>query len=115
MITHLVLFKLKPGVARDDRRVVEAVAALTALRGMVGGIERWEHGWNISDRAIAYDFALDSTFTTRDALAAYGPHPAHQAAVALLREVMDWVLCDFEAGAVEALQNQIMCYQGKQE
>ena len=105
MVTHLVLFKLKAGIARDDPRVVTAIASLTAVRGIIGGIERWEHGWNVTDRPIAYDFALDATFFTREALAAYGFHPAHQAAVSQLREVMDWVLCDFEPGVLEAGQN----------
>lgn len=102
MITHIVLFKLKPGVTRDDPRVGDAIATLVAVRGHVEGIERWDCGWNFTERPIAYDFALDSTFRSRGDLDAYGPHPAHQQAIVKLREVMDWVLCDFEleAGAV---------------
>ena len=62
----------------------------------LAGIERWDHGWNFTQRPVAYDFALDSTFRSRADLDAYGPHPAHQAAIVKLREVADWVLCDFE-------------------
>ena len=96
MVTHIVLLKLKPGFTRDDARVQDAVAALIAVRDHVDGIERWDHGWNLTPRPIAYDFALDSTFRSRADLDAYGPHPAHQAAIVKLREVMEWVLCDFE-------------------
>ena len=99
MLHHIVLLKLKPGLQREDPRVREAIDALLSLRGQIPGIERWEHGWNFNVRPIAYDFALDSTFTTRESFDAYGPHPLHQAAAVKLREVMDWVLCDFERGA----------------
>jgi hypothetical protein len=95
MVHHIVLIKLKPGITRDDARVRAGLAALVALREQIDGIERWEHGWNFNERPIAYDFALDSTFVSRAAFDAYGPHPAHQAAAAQLREVVDWVLCDF--------------------
>ena len=96
MVHHIVLMRLKPGVARDDPRVRDGLAALTALSGQIDGIARWEHGWNFTERPIAYDFALASTFVSRAAFDAYGPHPAHQAAAAQLRDVVDWVLCDFE-------------------
>ena len=99
MINHIVLFRLKPGVERSDARVRDSITALVALRDQIDGIERWQHGWNFSQRPVAYDYALDSTFRSRAALDAYGPHPAHQAAVVKLREVWDWVLCDFEPEA----------------
>lgn len=96
MIHHIVLMKLKPGVTHDDPRVRDVLAALGALRQQIGGIERWELGRNFNPRPIAYDYALDSTFVSREAFDAYLPHPAHQAAAVALREVMDWVLCDYE-------------------
>ena len=96
MVHHIVLLKLKPGVLRDDVRLGGALDALIALRGQIEGIDRWEHGWNFTQRPIAYDFGLYASFVSRAALDAYGPHPAHQAVVAQLREVVDWVLCDFE-------------------
>ena len=96
MVHHIVLLKLKPDVIRDDSRVREGLAFLIALRGQIDGIDRWEHGWNFTQRPIAYDFGLYSSVVSRAALEAYGPHPAHQAAVGKLRELFDWVLCDFE-------------------
>ena len=97
MIHHIVLIRLKEGIARDDPRVNAGLAALIALREQIAGIAGWEHGWNFTQRPIAYDFGLYSSFVSREAFDAYGPHPAHQAAAAMLREVVDWVLCDFEA------------------
>ncbi len=97
MIHHLVLIRPKPGVERTDPRLAEGLAELVALRDKVAGVVRWEHGWDFVRRPISYDFALVAGFATRADFDAYGPHPAHQAVAAKLRELVDWVLCDFEA------------------
>ncbi len=96
MIVHVVLFKLKPGVSKDDPRVRAAVADLAALKGRIDGIVDWEVGTNFTDRPIASDFVLYSTFASRESLSAYVPHPEHQAFVAKMREVADWTLADYE-------------------
>jgi hypothetical protein len=98
MYVHLVLIKLKPGVTRADPRIAPWEALLAELPKQVGGIVRWESGWNVTDRPVAYDFGINSGFATRADLDAYGPHPAHQAVVAKLREFADWVICDYERG-----------------
>ncbi len=36
-------------------------------------------------------------FDTKENLIAYGPNPAHQEVVAALREIADWVICDYES------------------
>ncbi|MGA5626497.1 Dabb family protein [Streptomyces cellulosae] len=83
MIRHLVLFKLNEGVRRDDPKVVEGVEAFRALEGKIPEIRFWECAWNISDRPIAYDFAINSAFD--DA-----------AGVGLWREFATWVIADYE-------------------
>ncbi len=98
MYVHLILIKLKPGVTRIDPRVVAWEAAFRDLPNKMDVIMRWELGWNTTERPIAYDFGVTSTFATRADLDAYGPHPAHQAAVAMMREFADWVICDYEVG-----------------
>jgi hypothetical protein len=98
MYVHLVLIKLKPGFTRSDPKVKAWESLLAELPAKVSGVVRWECGWNITDRPIAYDFGLNSGFATREALNAYGPHPAHQEVVAGLREFADWVICDYELG-----------------
>ncbi|WP_037615171.1 Dabb family protein [Streptomyces aureus] len=95
MIRHLVLFKLDDGVGRDDPRVVEGVAAFRALGGQIPELAFWECDWNISDRPIAYDFAINSAVEDTDALRRYLEHPAHVAGVALWREFSTWVIADY--------------------
>ena len=96
MFVHLVLIKLKPGIARNDPRVRAWQAQFAALERKVKGVTRFEHGWNTTDRPIAYDYGINMAFATRADLDAYGPHPAHQDVVAKLREFADWVICDYE-------------------
>jgi hypothetical protein len=96
MIRHLVLFKLNEGVERDDPRVVEGEKAFRALDGTNAELRHWELGWNISDRPIAYDFAINSAFDDADSLRRYVEHPDHQAGVALWREFATWVIADYE-------------------
>ncbi|MBG0854063.1 Dabb family protein [Streptomyces spinoverrucosus] len=96
MIRHLVLFKLNEGVERDDPRVVEGVERFRALDGKIPEIRSWELGWNFSDRPIAYDFAINSSFDDQDALRRYVEHPEHQAGVTLWREFATWVIADYE-------------------
>ncbi len=96
MIRHLVLFKLKPGVTRDDPRVKRWMELSEGLPSQIPQIVGWESGWNVTDRPIAYDFGQNSTFRSRADLGIYVTHPAHQAMVAVAREVADWVLVDYE-------------------
>ncbi|MYQ44572.1 Dabb family protein [Streptomyces sp. SID4985] len=96
MIRHLVLFRLNDGVERDDPRVVAGAAAFEELGGLIPELRSWECGWNLSDRPIAYDFAINSSFEDTAALQRYIDHPAHQAGVALWREFATWVIADYE-------------------
>ncbi|MDX3239605.1 Dabb family protein [Streptomyces sp. ME03-5709C] len=95
MIRHLVLFKLDPGVERDDPRVTAGVEAFERLGGQIPELASWELGWNISDRPVAYDFAINSSVADAEALKAYLEHPAHQAGVALWRAFSTWVVADY--------------------
>ncbi|MGP3924605.1 Dabb family protein [Streptomyces sp. 8N616] len=96
MIRHLVLFKLNEGVGRDDPRVAAGVKAFQELGGLIPELEFWECAWNISERPIAYDFAINSAVADRAALQRYLEHPAHQAGVAQWREFATWVVADYE-------------------
>ncbi|MFD7404480.1 Dabb family protein [Streptomyces sp. NPDC059866] len=96
MIRHLVLFKLNEGVERDDPRVVQGVEAFRALGDQIEELRFWELGWNVSDRPVAYDFAINSAVDDQDALKRYVEHPAHRAGVALWREFATWVIADYE-------------------
>jgi Stress responsive A/B Barrel Domain len=96
MIRHLVLFKLHNGVERDDPRVVAGVKAFQELGTLIPELEFWECAWNISERPIAYDFAINSAVADLGALQRYLEHPAHQAGVAQWREFATWVVADYE-------------------
>ncbi|HET9339985.1 MAG TPA: Dabb family protein [Casimicrobiaceae bacterium] len=97
MFVHLVLIKLKAGVTRTDPRVPAWEKKFAALKHKCDGVVRFEYGWNVTDRPVAYDLGINMAFATHADLVAYGPHPAHQEVVALLREIADWVICDYEA------------------
>ncbi|MFI8824092.1 Dabb family protein [Streptomyces sp. NPDC053431] len=96
MIRHLVLFKLNDGVQRDEPRVVAGVEAFRALGSQIPELKYWECDWNITDRPIAYDFAINSAVEDTAALQRYLDHPAHQAGVAQWREFATWVIADYE-------------------
>ncbi|MEU1624164.1 Dabb family protein [Streptomyces sp. NPDC020096] len=96
MIRHLVLFKLNEGVDRDDPRVVDGVRAFEKLGEQIPELASWECAWNITDRPIAYDYAINCTVADRDALVRYLEHPAHQAGVAPWQEFSTWVIADYE-------------------
>ncbi|WP_433546773.1 Dabb family protein [Streptomyces sp. CA-294286] len=95
MIRHLVLIKLNEGVDRDEPRVQAGAKAFAELGGVIPELEFWECAWNISDRPIAYDFAINSAVADADALTRYVEHPAHQAAAAQWREFATWVIADY--------------------
>ncbi|MFF4405043.1 Dabb family protein [Streptomyces sp. NPDC001262] len=95
MIRHLVLFKLNEGVRRDDPRVIAGVQAFEELERAIPELRSWECAWNISDRPIAYDYAINSSVEDAEALQRYLEHPAHQAGVAQWREFATWVIADY--------------------
>ena len=99
MIVHIVLLKLKPGLARDDQRVQEVFAELAGVGPQVPGVVRWECGWNIARHAAAYDIALLSEFQSQADLDAYGPHPAHVQVGKKLQALTDFAFCDYEMSA----------------
>lgn len=96
MIRHLVLFKLNEGVSRDEPRVQAGVRAFEELGGTVPELVAWECAWNITDRPIAYDYAINSSVADHASLKAYLEHPAHQAAAARWREFATWIIADYE-------------------
>jgi hypothetical protein len=96
VIRHLVLFKLNDGVDRDEPRVVAGVKAFQELADLIPELRSWECAWNITDRPIAYDFAINSAVEDIDALKRYVGHPAHQAAAGQWREFATWVIADYE-------------------
>lgn len=96
MITHLVLFRLKPGIARDDARVARLQSDMAMLPQAIDSIRAWEFGANETDDAEAWDFGLRASFDSRDALYGYFEHPAHLPVVERWNEVAELAFADFE-------------------
>jgi len=95
MIRHIVLFKLKDGLTREDPRVQAASRALAELGPTLAPVLRWETHWCFGTRPVSNDFALICDLADEAALAAYQSDPEHQKVVALLREVYAFSAADF--------------------
>jgi hypothetical protein len=96
VIAHLVLFKLKTGVAADDPRLGAVVGAMDTLPRLIPQIRGWEHGPNRTPDAQACDYGLRALFDDESALHAYFDHPAHLPVLRQWEELADLVFCDFD-------------------
>jgi hypothetical protein len=98
MIKHIVLWRLKE--AAQGRTKMQNAALikerLEELRGVVAGFRHIEVGLDFSASEQSSDLALYCEFDTREALAAYQAHPAHQQVMPLIldarseRRVVDY-------------------------
>jgi hypothetical protein len=96
VIRHLVLFKLNEGIAKDDERALAAAKGFEGLDQQIPELLEWQHGWNVSPRDVAYDFAINSLVADQDALQVYATHPAHVAVAQQWRAISTLVVADFE-------------------
>ncbi len=94
MITHLVLFKLKPGIAPDDPRVAAVERMMAELPRQIPVIRGWEYGRNLTPDPEAWDFGLLARFASEADLHAYFDHPAHLPVVALWSEIASLAFVD---------------------
>jgi hypothetical protein len=95
MIHHIVLFKLKSDVNNNSEAVQQAVAAMKVLPTLVPQIRQWTSGENFTQRSVAYDFGLYSTFDNQADFAAYATHPEHVKVIDMWRAISEWNICDF--------------------
>jgi len=95
MLRHIVMFKFRAGVSREDPRVADAFERLARLPSQIPEVRAWEQGYNVSGRDIAYDFALCSAYENQGALDVYSDHPAHRAVVERLCEICTWHVVDY--------------------
>ena len=75
-IEHLVLIEANEGVSEAEAQ--EVMDGISALKGKVPGVLEVKIGKNFTDRAPHITHAASITLADKAALAAYGPHPAHQ-------------------------------------
>ncbi len=95
MIVHLVLFKLKPGVARNDPRLAKLAVDMAALPRRIPTIRGWEYGANLTADAEAWDYGLRAAFDSESDLYAYFEHPAHLPVLEAWNEVASLAFADF--------------------
>ena len=95
MIVHIVMIKFKENTSSEQvlnikKRLEELVDAIEPLETMEVGIN-----FKASDRAM--DLVLTATFKTKEGLAFYSPHPAHQEVVKSIKELGEYTrVVDYE-------------------
>jgi hypothetical protein len=94
-IRHVVLFRFRQGVDWSDPRASAAAQVTADHPRYIPEILNWECGRNLTDRAVACDFALVGTFADRAAVDSYLIDPDHQRGVELWREIATWVVVDY--------------------
>ncbi len=76
MVEHIVLFRWSE--AATPEAIDNIIQELRALKTKIEGILDLTCGANFTDRGQGFTHGLVVRFTDREALKAYGPHPAHQ-------------------------------------
>lgn len=94
MLRHIILWKIKPEIAEEEKPAVKAriKSSLEALVGVVDGLEEMTvHIDGLSSSTA--DMMLESKLLDADALAFYRDHPEHVKAATYVRSVVDVRLC----------------------
>lgn len=92
MVKHIVLYKLKEGVEKQE--AVKLIASvLEPLVGKIPGLLHME----IRQAYQGMDYALYSEFESKEAVTAYRQHPLHQEAKTHFAHLLDTrVAADYE-------------------
>lgn len=93
-VEHMVWIKFHEGVS--GARIDEHMAGLLGLKGKIPGVIDVKVGANFTDRAKGFTHGLMVKLSDRAALAAYGPHPAHQAVAKPLSADAELMAMDIE-------------------
>lgn len=96
MIVHVVMFRFKAGVSRQDARIEAVAKAMDALPAQIPLIRSWHHGFNVTQDPLAWDYGLEAVFNSQADLHAYFDHPAHLPVIERWDEIADLGFADFE-------------------
>ncbi|MEE1068743.1 MAG: Dabb family protein [Fibrobacteraceae bacterium] len=99
MIRHLVFWKLKESAnnASAKENAEKLVELFKSLEGKIPELVSIESGYNFNDSAAAWDFALSTSFKSKEDLDAYQVHPEHQKIVAFVKSIVsDRCVVDYE-------------------
>ena len=89
MIKHIVIWRLQDeaGGRTKEENFAEMKKRLEALPAAIPQLLHIEVGRNIIESERAFDVALYSHFATKEDLAIYVKHPAHQEVVTFVRSL----------------------------
>ncbi|MEW6359590.1 MAG: Dabb family protein [Planctomycetota bacterium] len=99
VLRHVVMFQFKEGTPPEKIKEIED--GFRALPGKIETIQDFEWGTalNAGKQAQGFSHCFFVTFKDEEGLKVYGPHPAHQAFVAILKPHMEKCLViDYMAG-----------------
>lgn len=97
MVKHIVIFKFSGNAEARKDAAEKFKAALEQLPSIIPHLLSIEVGLN-NNPAEDYDLALTATADTFDDIKAYSVHPAHVAAVALVKPIIEKRACvDYDA------------------
>lgn len=98
MVKHIVLFKLKDGIAQEEKLAImqQFKKAIEELTLKIPVIRKIEVGLNMNPTET-WDLALHSEFDSLEDVKTYASHPDHVAAAKLLADVKESRACvDYE-------------------
>ncbi len=81
-IEHIVLIEANEG--KSEQEAKELLDAISGLKGKIPGVLDVKLGANFTNRAPDVTHAAVVTLEDKEALAGYGPHPAHKDVLKLL-------------------------------
>lgn len=94
-VQHIVLVEWKDDA--DQAAIDGFVSAVSAFPGKIDGVEKVEFGENFTDRAGNFTHCGIVTLRNKEALAGYGPHPDHQAALDIAKPALaNIIVADIE-------------------
>ncbi|KAF1049376.1 Dabb family protein [Xylophilus sp.] len=94
-IRHVVLFRRKPDVPKNEALEKSLADRMTALGAQIPAIRAWLVAANELVRPISWDYVLESEVDDAKALDAYLFHPLHQALIADLKPYFEWAAVDY--------------------
>ncbi|MBQ4291932.1 MAG: Dabb family protein [Muribaculaceae bacterium] len=92
MIRHVVTFRLRGSEAERRAAAMKFKEAIEALPEVIDVLKKVEVGININP-AETYDMALIAEAETLADVAAYSAHPAHVAAVGIIKPMIESRTC----------------------
>lgn len=89
MIKHIVFWRLNESAYGNDKHTNAQILKekLLTMQGKVDGLLKVEVGFDFANEKDSCDVALNSEFTTKEALHQYQIHPDHEAIKKWLGEV----------------------------